>query len=253
MTSYARQQELIRQLQNSPNLSVNDLGELLSVSPITIRRDLSKLEQEGIVVRTHGGAVVANKTPVAPALQRADINSEGKSKIADAASKLIHNGNSIILDAGSTVGAFARRLVNFEDITVITPSLYSALELSGAALTILMPGGILLPEELMLIGPECEAYFKNVKADFAFIGTTGVRPGKGLTIVSPFQYSIKRTMLASAQKTVALVDYTKFSKNGLNLVAYFSEIDYLITDREITDGATADCLAECGVEIIYAL
>ena len=178
-------------------------------------------------------------------------NTDAKGRIAAAAAKLIHAGASIILDGGSTVGAMGQYLQKIESLTVITPSLYCAEKLRSPNLSVLIPGGVLLQQDFMLFGPDCEAYFKNIIADFVFVGASGIRSGRGITIVSPLQYSIKKVMLASARKTVVLVDHTKFSKDGLNLVADFKDIDILITDLPIEDPATLHYLEKVGTEVIY--
>ena len=249
---YTRHQKIIRLLGEAPVLSVNSLAESLSVSAITIRRDLAELEEQKVVVRNHGGAVLAERHQIAPVVQRVGVNPDGKQRIAKAAAKLIHPGNSIILDAGSTVGLLARYVNEMDTITVLTPSLFCATEISNSRITVMMPGGVILARDMVLIGPECENYFKKIEVDITFLSTTGVRSGQGFTMVSPFQYSIKQAMMKAASKKVLLVDHTKFDKSGLNLFASFSDVDCVITDGPISDEDSLFAMEACGVEIIYA-
>ena len=251
MPKQDRQQKLIEAIKNSPALSVNDLSTLFQVSPMTIRRDLTELEKSKRIVRLHGGAFVSNKESVSPAFQRAEENADAKERIAAAAAALVRSGDSIILDGGSTVGAMGKYLQQQANLTVITPSLYCVQNLRSPNLSVLIPGGVLLQQDSMLIGADCEAYFKNVVADIVFVGASGIRSGRGITIVSPFQYSIKKVMISSAKKVVALVDHTKFQKDGLNLVADFCDIDVLITDLPIEDTHTLQYLEEVGTKVIY--
>ena len=250
MSKQDRQQKLIEAIKNSPALSVNDLSSLFQVSPMTIRRDLTELEKNKSIVRLHGGAFVSNKESVSPAFQRAEENVDAKERIATAAAALVSSGDSIILDGGSTVGAMGKYLQQ-DNLTVITPSLYCVQNLRGPNLSVLIPGGVLLQQDSMLIGADCEAYFKNVVADIVFVGASGIRSGRGITIVSPFQYSIKKVMISSAKKVVALVDHTKFQKDGLNLVADFCDIDVLITDLPIEDTRTLQYLEKVDTKVIY--
>ena len=250
MSKQDRQQKLIEAIKNSPALSVNDLSSLFQVSPMTIRRDLTELEKSKSIVRLHGGAFVLNRESVSPAFQRAEENIDAKERIAAAAAALVRSGDSIILDGGSTVGAIGKYLQQ-DNLTVITPSLYCVQNLRSPNLSVLIPGGVLLQQDSMLVGAACEAYFKNVVADIVFVGASGIRSGLGITIVSPFQYSIKKVMISSAKKVVALVDHTKFQKDGLNLVADFCDIDVLITDLPIEDTHTLQYLEEVGTRVIY--
>ena len=247
-----RRAAIVQMLETTPAMSVSELAGAFAVSPMTIRRDLDFLKSSGKITRIHGGAYATEKEPVEQVYQRATVNIPEKESIARAAASLVRSGDSIILDGGSTVSMMAPFLTTQENLTVITPSLFTAQGLTSPNLSVLIPGGILLQRDFILIGGECERFFESLVADFAFVGATGVRPGKGISISSPYQNTVKKAMMNSARKVVALVDHTKFERDALHLVADFRDIDIFITDRPITDRRTLEYMTEAGTEIIYA-
>ena len=238
-------------LEAAPAMSVAELSSAFGVSAMTIRRDLDDLKDSGKITRIHGGAYATDKDPIEQVNKRATVNIPEKERIAAAAASLVRSGDSIILDGGSTVSMMAPHLTTQENLTVITPSLFTAQGLTSPNQSVLIPGGILLRRDLILIGSECERFFQNVLAEFAFVGASGIRPGKGITIVSPYQTTVKKAMMNSARKVVALADHTKFERDTLYLAADFSEIDIFITDRPISDKRTLESIAEAGTEIMY--
>ena len=252
MTKTQRHAAIVQMLETTPAMSVSELSGAFDVSPMTIRRDLDELKDNGKIIRIHGGAYATEKEPIAQISQRAMVNIPEKERIAKAAASLVKPGNSIILDGGSTVSMMASHLTTKEHLTVITPSLFTAQGLTSPNMQVLIPGGILLQSDFIIVGAECERFFQNMVADYAFVGATGIRPGRGISIVSPYQNSIKQTMMRSARKVVALVDHTKFERDALHLAADFKDIDIFITDRPISDKRTLDYMNEVGTEIIIA-
>ena len=250
MTKTERRTAIVQMLETTPAMSVSELSSAFEVSSMTIRRDLEDLKNSGKITRIHGGAYATDKEPIAQVSQRAMVNIPEKERIAKAAASLVKPGNSIILDGGSTVSMMASHLTTQENLTVITPSLFTAHELTSPNMLVLIPGGILLQRDFIVVGAECERFFQNMAADYAFVGATGIRPGQGISIVSPYQNSVKQTMMNSARKVVALVDHTKFERDALHLAADFRDIDIFITDRPITDRRTLEYMNEVGTEII---
>ncbi len=252
MNISSRKKSILTILRTSPAITIGEIAEEFSVSPVTVRRDLEKLEQEGLVTRTRGGATLRSQSEVAPALKRFEINIDGKMRIAEKAASMIETGSTVILDAGTTTGSLTSFLEDKKNLTIITPSLYIAYTLTNTDLTVMMPGGLMINEQMVLIGPECERYFKNVEVDMSFMAATGISERQGFTIMSPLQYNIKRAMLHSGRKKVALVDHMKFERPGFYLFANFEEIDCIITDEEIYNKTILQRLDESGVDIIVA-
>ena len=255
MNAYARQQVLLRLLYSSNGMSIADLAQALSVSSVTVRRDLAKLKQDGLINRDHG-LVMAENRFVAPVLKRTQENELAKNAIALSAMQLIEYGSVVMIDSGSTAGALAKIIKNSNlHLTVITPSLYAAYEISNANgnNTVMMPSGTIQSDQMVLIGPDCAEYLNNSQAKISFVSTSGFRMDSGFTVITPLQIGLKRAMITSAEIRVMLADHTKFTKAGVRPFATVKDFDYLITDQEITDPKLLDQIAESGCRIIYAM
>jgi DeoR family fructose operon transcriptional repressor len=247
-----RRREILRILESSSPVSVKELVERFSVTPATIRRDLTYLENAKLITRLRGEAHLATNN-VVPAFElRNTIAAEEKMLIAKAASQLIEEGDSIIIDSGTTALSLATTLVNYKKLTVVTNSIPVTYALANTDVTVLLSNGILHGNTMCLIGPETEQYFKQIRVSKLFLGTSGIRGSEGLTTFTPFQCSLKKQMMKAAKKVYALVDSNKFSKTGIYLFADFSQIDGLIVSKPIENEDLLKRLKSLGTEIIIA-
>ena len=253
MTVNERRKAIIDYLQQNPICDVNEIIAQFDVTPATIRRDLTHLEQAGSITRTHGGVQLVAAPAVPGFIARDTLFSQEKLSIAAAASQLVHSGDSVILDSGTTTNAIAQSLVGRQDISIITNSIAILLSLKAPAQNLILTGGVLDYENLALIGPDAEAVFEDISASILFLGTTGVRGCDGMTAISPFQASIKKKMISCAKKRVLVVDSSKFNTSGMILFATFSEIDTIITSHPIQDAALRQTLERKGIEVIIAM
>lgn len=248
-----RRQQILNILQKTPDCSVNDLIKHFDVTPATIRRDLAHMAETGEIRRTHGAVHLAEPSSVPGYNTRNDDFSYEKIEIARAASKLISEKDSVILDSGTTTCAIAAFITERPELNIITNSVAVITAAPDAKATIMLTGGTYEPKNRALIGPDAEAVFERISASILFLGTTGIRGCDGLTTATPFQASIKQKMIACAQKRVLVCDNSKFEKNSMFLFASFKDIDTIITAYPITDPKMIQHLDRCEVERISAI
>ncbi|MFW6029775.1 MAG: DeoR/GlpR family DNA-binding transcription regulator [Halanaerobiales bacterium] len=231
-----RQKKILNYINNNGSANIEELINLVGVSKSTVRRDLKKLSKKGLINRTHGGAIKKTKSTSfepSPKEKRFKQLSE-KKKIAKITKKYIRDGESIILDAGSTNYAISQELEDISNITVITFDLRIALEtkLSNDS-RLVVPGGVRRENYEVLIGSHVENFFRDVTADKAFLGADAVSLDRGITNATFSEVAIKKQIINSAKETYLVVDHTKFGNTTLVKVAELSVIDYIITDSKI--------------------
>ena len=226
-----RRKAILSHLAKQGFASVADLCQTFDVSEMTIRRDLSELEGQGLLQRTFGGAVATE-----PAFFEISINAkmsqfvEEKERIGKAAAELVKDGDTVLIDAGSTTTQIAKNLHD-KRITVIAGGLNIAAELSGSHhVDLLILGGILRKGFLSMVGPQAEAFLKNVRVDKLFLGVEGVDVDGGLTVPDVIDSHTKRAMVKCAKQTIVVADHSKLGRNTLSTIASLDEADLLITD-----------------------
>lgn len=231
---------------NNKSVKVSNLVEKFDVSEETIRRDLKHLEEENIVKKTYGGAVLLekyqNSTDEVPSLHKRKFeNFKEKVVIAKRAVQLISDDQFVILDAGTTTECIARQLKNVElnkNMSLVTNGLNVAEEsVNNKYLSVYLLGGKLRPRTLSLVGPQTIKELKNYNIDIAFLGTTGISLNKGFSSSNAYEIEVKKTMASIAQKVVVVADHTKFNNYGLMSFCDFDDIDILITSDLVVDSA----------------
>lgn len=253
LTITERRNAIIHYLQTKQDCDVNEIIQQFDVTPATIRRDLTFLENSGSINRTHG-AVHLVKAPSIPGfLSRNTLFTEEKQAIARVAAQMVHSGDSVLLDSGTTTHAIALELGKMPDITLITNSLSIISVLEEPKQNILLTGGLFEYENLALVGPDVELFLDRISASILFLGATGIRGCDGMTVISPLQAGVKRKMIQCARKRVLVIDNSKFSSSGMVLFASFSEVDTVIVAHPIQDQTLRRHLEDIGVEVIVAL
>jgi DeoR/GlpR family transcriptional regulator of sugar metabolism len=211
---------------------VAELAELTGASEMTIRRDLEVLAGQGVLERYRGGAkslLLRGEEP--PFALRAQDGLETKQRIAAEVAGLIADGESVVLDSGTTCLEVARALVP-RRLTVMPLSLHAANALAGAPeLRLLLPGGEPRPGELALTGLLAEASLAALRFDTAVIGCCGLTAAQGLTAYDLADAAIKRAAIASARRVIAVAEAVKLSRTALAFVAPASALDAVITDE----------------------
>jgi DeoR/GlpR family transcriptional regulator of sugar metabolism len=233
-----RRDVILQLLAQDGSVSVAKLASRLSVSEVTVRKDLAWLEDRQQLVRTHGGAMAAGRRSAELAFEvRQGLNRAEKEAIGAAAAALVHDGESICLDASTTALEVARNLKSHTELTIVTNGLRIAAELAGRpGLTVLMPGGRVRWEAFSLVGTWGEALFRHINIQRAFLGAVGFTLEESLTDVTDEEAQAKRAMVAAAREVIALIDHTKWGR-----VAFATFCDLRSITRVITDvNAPAD-------------
>jgi DeoR/GlpR family transcriptional regulator of sugar metabolism len=222
---------IVERLRTSPRVAVPELAELTGCSEMTIRRDLDHLAEQGVLRRVRGGAVSlllrGEETPF-PVREHESV--EVKHRIAADVERLVTDGESVILDSGTTTLEVARALAH-RRITAIPLDLHSASVLGNAPdVNLLVPGGHARPGALAFTGHLTENALRALRVDTAVLGCCGLSPEHGLTAHDLAEVPIKQAAIATAQRTIAVCDGSKFGRTGLGHVCPITELDVLVTD-----------------------
>jgi DeoR/GlpR family transcriptional regulator of sugar metabolism len=248
-----RREEILHALAATGEVSFVQLAKDLDVSEMTIRRDVEQLERSGQLRRVRGGAIsTVSRSFETPVSQRQETSSAAKVAIGKLAASLVDDGDTVILDAGTTSFALAQELRSKQGLTIVTASLSIAIELAQVAdFRIIVTGGQVHGAELSLTGAMAEDAFASVNCDLAFIGVAGVRLSPGLTDFNPDDARVKRAAIRSARRRVVLADRTKLGRVTFVTVAALTEVDALVTDAPLDD-PTVVAAASSGLQIFSA-
>ena len=229
-----RRQVILDRLLATSRVVVGELSAEFDVSEETIRRDLEWLEQEGVAVRTYGGAVLKHSDQAPPPYAtRKNTNVEGKVAIARLLAGLLQNGDTLMVDESSTALFAVRAVRHLKELTLITNSLNILQEVSGQdSWRIISTGGRLKPDIMALVGPKALSTIQGYHVRWAVLSARGVNTQLGIADSSDDVVQVKRAMMAAADRTVLLADHRKFDRTGFVSLGRLEEIDQIITDRE---------------------
>lgn len=232
MLALERRNLILEQLQEEKRVVVSELSQRFRVSEETIRRDLEKLEKEGIATKSYGGAVLNESTSIdMPFNVRKKENVTGKQQIGELAASLVHDGDHIILDASSTAVFIAKAIKEKSNLTVITNSIEIIIELSDVSdWNIICSGGSLKEGYLALVGPKTVESFQSFNADKAFLSCKGIDLEKGVTEGNELFSQAKQKMIESARESILAIDSSKFGKIAFSKLCDAQELDIIITD-----------------------
>ncbi|SKA87746.1 transcriptional regulator, DeoR family [Clostridium sp. USBA 49] len=234
MFAFERHDKIMDLLNKKKQVTVLELSELLNVSVSTIRNDLTKLEKDGFLTKTHGGAVLQKDDDKYIAFtERMTKHIKEKEAIANEAVTLINDDQSIILDASSTSLALAKKLHNFKRLTVITNGLYTALELKdNPNIKVILTGGLVTPGSFSLEGLLGENLVKSIHADLCFMSAKGFTIKEGLTDFNIYEAELKKMLAKKSNKLIALLDHSKLDMISIASFSPASDIYKLITDEK---------------------
>ena len=223
-----REKEILELLSGDSGISVTEIGKQLGVSAVTARAGLNSLAQKGLVVRTWGGASVAFHPDM---LEHQRTRVEEKNRIARAAAALVNDGDTIMIEAGTTTALIARYLVGKRDVSIVTNNLlvipYAR---SNPSLRLALVGGEFRPNTESVVGPIALGELERFHVRRAFVGTDGFTPEKGLTTHLVEGAEIVKKMAAQAAETILVADSSKYGKTGFVLVLPLTSITRLIVD-----------------------
>ncbi|WGE29911.1 transcriptional repressor AgaR [Edwardsiella tarda] len=248
-----RRMEIFNVVTSQGKARVEELAARFNVSSVTIRSDLTFLEENGYIVRSHGAAIP--NTGVIAELsvhEKRHRNSGVKSQIGLAAAKLIHSGDAVILDSGTTTREIAGHLRGLENVVVMTNGLDVAVELvSSPGIEVVCTGGVLRKSAMSFSGSQAEACLKNFCFDKVFLGVDGFDLRAGITTHNEQEASLNRLMCEISDQVIAVADSTKFGKRGYHMIRDFTDIDILVTDSGVPE-EYVERLREAHVEVIIA-
>ncbi len=233
MLTLERQAEILEILNKNKSVTVEELANELFVSGATIRRDLRAMEKQGLIRRSHGGAMpfksIAEETAFAI---REQENMNAKRTIANLAVRLIKNGDSVFVDSSTTAGQLIPLFNNFNFLSVITTGLRNAILLSQTdKVKIYITGGQILNHSNSIIGTDTMDYISRIHANFSMISCSGLDLANGFTDASIEQAKLKQQMRRNSDKVAMLCDSTKFDKVFLCKDFDFNEVDYLVSEK----------------------
>ncbi|GLU46560.1 DeoR/GlpR family DNA-binding transcription regulator [Nocardiopsis ansamitocini] len=253
MHAAERHQRILTRAREEGRVEVKDLASRLSVTPETIRRDLTSLDRRGLLHRLHGGAVPTGQLPANPGVGgREETRSAEKGRIARAALAQVPDNGTVILDSGTTTGRIADLLPADRELTVVTHSVPIAAKLArNPAITLHLLGGRVHGRTMAAVGPWAFGALDGLFVDTAFIGADAICATRGLSTAEADEAQIKRALITAARRTVLLADRTKF---GRTESAYFSpieDIDLVICDSGLDTGV-AEEIEAAGPRIEFA-
>jgi DeoR/GlpR family transcriptional regulator of sugar metabolism len=253
MLALERRRRIAESIRSRGAVSVTEMAEALGTSEITLRRDLRAMAGEGLLVRTHGGAVLADGLVSEPTYsEKANQAAAEKAAIAKLAAGLVAPGDSIVMGPGTTTLALARLLVDVPELTVVTNSLLIAQALMPASrVEVILTGGTLRRAIHALVGPAAEESVRQLRASSVFISGNGLTAERGLSTPSPLVAAADRALAAAAQQTVVLADHTKIGLETMCQTVPLHRISTLVTDAYV-DPAQLAAIREAGVSVLVA-
>ena len=238
-STVSRRAKILEELEAKGEVSVKELSKAFNISEVTIRNDLAHLEKQNMLIRARGGAIkikfyrIGNSPSIAEK-QKAFIKE--KQLIAKAAVKLINDGDTIVLDSGTTTTEIAKNLEHFNNLTIITNALNIASILSEfKGIIIYMPGGSLRKKSLSLVGVLADENFEKFYCDKLFLGADGFDTTHGLSTPDSEEAHLNQVMIKIARKVIVTADSSKFERRRFAFIGPISDIDVVITDSGIKE------------------
>jgi DeoR family transcriptional regulator of aga operon/DeoR family fructose operon transcriptional repressor len=231
--------------------SVKKLSELFNTSEVTIRADLKKLSENGLIKRTHGGAVYngENNKKELPFEIRRMYKRQEKCEIGKAAANVIRDGEVVFIGGSTTAIEITPHLIDKRDLTVITNSLEIAHRMINTDVYLIIMGGALKRETLSLVGYSCEYILNEINISKAFFSAAAFSIEDGLTDINQEEIQIRKRIIKKTKKIIALVDSSKWNKTSLVTFLNTSELDTIITDSNAPMDVV-ESLINMGIEVI---
>lgn len=252
MLAAERRGLILEKLQDEKRVVVSELSELFEVSEETIRRDLDKLDKEGLASKSYGGAVlVENNNTDMPFNVRKKRNMQGKRIMAEIISKLIDDGDHIIVDPSTTAVSIVKALRDKKRLTIVTNSIEVLVELADASgWDVISTGGTLRENYLALVGPRALEGINSFNADKVILSCKGIDMEKGITDANEMFSQVKRAMLHSAKQKILAVDSTKFEQVAFSQICEVTDLDMVVTDIRPSD-AWMEYFKDKGITCLY--
>ena len=246
-----RREKILRQLERSGKISVSELSALLGVTPVTIRSDLTEMEQEGLLLRVQGGAIpvpTVGEGSHGPQV----VNAERKRAIGEAVARLVRDGDTLFINSGTTCEQIASALRIRKNLNIVTNALRVALELGSIpSFRVLLVGGEINAQYGFTHGGDAQDQLSRYRADWSILAVDGVSASGGVTTHHAEEALIDRIMSAGSKRTLIVADGSKIGRPGFSRVRECGVGLTLITDATAAPEAL-EALRNQGVEIVYA-
>ena len=233
-----RQKRMIAYVEEHTSAQIRELAEFFSVSEATVRRDLDDLDRQGALRRTHGGAIKMDRSTAYEhkLTDKMHLMTAEKQRIAARAAAMVHPGDTVLLDSGTTTFFIAQALSEHENLTLITNDLHTAyqapLHPSG---TLIVTGGMRRQGRQELVGSDTENFIRDAHVDIAFVGADGIDLTGSVTIANFAEVGVKKLMLRSAARSVVTADHTKFGRRALAKICDVRQANLILTDKGLAD------------------
>lgn len=236
-----RRAAIVRILDAAGRVAVGELSQLTKVSDMTTRRDLEALEHEGLLRRTRGGAVsVTSLSYEPPYILRKDTNASAKARIGKRAAALLREGETVILDVGTTAVEAARALKGRQNLTVLTSNLWAAAILADEpGILLMLTGGKTRNRERSLVGHLATRAFEELVFDVFVMGAAGVHQDFGITEYNVDEAQVKRAAIHASQRRIVIADSSKLGKVAFAKICDLDQIDTIVTDAASPDALSA--------------
>ena len=245
-----RQAEIVAQLRQAGRVAVEDLSAQFGVTLQTIRRDLNDLSEAKLLVRVHGGAIIASGVVNLAYDARKLVAHQHKRLIGEAAARLVPDNASLLINIGTTTEEVAKALTGHSGLLVITNNLHVANELHrNKAIEVIVTGGSIRQGDGGILGAVTVAQIQQFRVDIAIIGTSAIDSSGTLLDFDVREVEISRAIIEHARKIVLVADGSKFLRSAPVRIAHLSEIDVFVTDR-LPSHAIAEMCRKCEVEVI---
>lgn len=247
-----RHEKIVRAVQETGYVTIEDLAGRFNVTPQTVRRDINVLQSEGLVQRYHGGAGMISSTQNVAYADRKIICHLEKQRIARLVARHIPDNASLFINIGTTTEEVARALCDHQNLKVITNNLNVASILSSYQnIEVIIVGGSVRHRDCGIIGESTIDFIRQFKVDYGIIGISGIDPDGTLLDFDYREVRAARAIIDNSRKTFLVTDHTKFGRNAMVRLAEITEIDALFTDRRPSK-VLVERLAQAGVDLFVA-
>jgi len=247
-----RRRKIREMVEAKGSVTVDELAESFGLSKVSIRSDLRLLDSMGVLVRSRGGALVIRDGDDLPVTIKENLHRAQKIRIAEEAVKQIVDGETIVLDSGSTTAEIAKQIrgLKLNSINVITNALNIAVLLANTPhVNLIMPGGILRNNSFSLSGPQAERALEGLYADRLFLGVDSIDPEIGLMTPYLLEAQLNAKMIQISRRVIAVADASKLMRRNLSVIARMDQIHMLITDRS-AQPQMVELFKATGIEVV---
>lgn len=257
MFAEERYMRIIEKVNEKGKITVTELSELLNVTPVTVRRDLEKLEEKRLLIRTHGGAISVGTELMGTRLEKSFSEKEEalvseKERIAEAAATLVKDNESVMLTPGTTNMMLAKHLMHKPGLTLVTNAVNIALHVcSYSDCEVILLGGHMRRKSLAAVGPIAEDALLRIRVDKLFLGVDGFDLTEGLTTPNLAEANMNRQMISIAREIIVVADHSKFGKVLFSHISSIDEVQTVVADASL-DSQYAKSIRDMGIRLILA-